>query len=311
MIEIQKYSPDLEQNWEIFCKDVNAHFQFTRKFLNYHLPETFEDFSVLLKIKGKIEGVFPAAKIKNSIVSHPGLGFGGLVTRENVLPGDFENLFKKTINHFREMEIQEIKIKSKPIHYNKGFDAIEEYFLRDNNFQIDEYELNSIIYLENAPKYSERKRRNIKKFHGSINLEHPKALPEFYKCLSQVLEARYNVKPTHTLENLIYLFDSFSENISLVSARINDMIVAGAVIFKFGRTWNTQYLASNSIGREFGALDAVIDSIITEAKAQSIKMLILGRSTDKTGTLNESLLKYKLEFGAIPIVRNTYKSTFK
>ena len=226
---------------------------------------------------------------------------------DEITPKMLELVLAQVVRYYKMRECEQLIIKHKPLFYNKGMEGIEEYFMKTLGFRVQDHELNSIIDLGEERIFNNRKRRNIRKFKGSIDFEALDSLADVYSIIVSVLETRHNVRPTHTLDELQYLVNSFPDQIAIVAARLEGEIVAASIVFKYGFAWHTQYLASGELGRKHGALDAVIDYIMTQGQRNGARYLSLGSSTENGGAvLNESLLQYKREFGSLSVPRNTY-----
>ena len=307
MIRIIEYSREHEKIWDEYCIRNQALFQFTRKFLNYHPENKFKDSSIILLEEDQVIGLFPAAITDDRVFSHPGLGYGGLVVSENTSTKMFGTLLGEVVRHFESTDCKELVIKHKPFFYNSGIDAIEEYFLNNGGFKLHAYELNSLLDLRQEWRMSSRKKRNIKKFRGSVDIEDSDSIAEVYSLIVNVLEKHHSVTPTHSLEELRYLVESFPDEIAIYCARLDGVIVAASIVFEYGDVWHTQYVASGDLGRQFGALDALIFHVMKLGRDKEVRYLSFGSSTEKSGEiLNESLFQYKREFGCIPVLRNTY-----
>ena len=124
-------------------------------------------------------------------------------------------------------------------------------------------------------------------------------LDEFHSVLETVLLSRHGGKPVHTLEELRLLRSRFRELIKGRTAGRNGSVSAGAIVYVYGTTWHTQYLAVSDEGRELCALDFLIDAVIDEARKSEATYFSFGASTEKAGTvLNSGLLWQKESFGA-------------
>ena len=84
-------------------------------------------------------------------------------------------------------------------------------------------------------------------------------------------------------------------------------MVAGVLLFIYDNMVHTQYMASSEYGRENGALDLLIASIIEEYR-DSKKYLDFGISTEDGGlVLNNGLISQKEGFGGRSITYDFYE----
>ncbi|WP_253688010.1 hypothetical protein [Treponema sp. OMZ 792] len=84
MFKIIRYDSSYESLWDDFVlnKSVNGIFLQSRKFLNYHPKERFEDCSLLILIKNNLAAVIPACKDPKDVscfFSHKGSTYGGII----------------------------------------------------------------------------------------------------------------------------------------------------------------------------------------------------------------------------------------
>ena len=87
-------------------------------------------------------------------------------------------------------------------------------------------------------------------------------------------------------------------NISLYTATIDQYVVAGLVIYKCRQTIHVQYIASNEIGKEVGAIDAIVHYLIDKIFGE-YEWFDFGISTlPKTGGFSIKVYHQKELFGA-------------
>lgn len=103
-----------------------------------------------------------------------------------------------------------------------------------------------------------------------------------------------------------YLAEKFPDNIKLYVGEKGGNILAGAVIFENKHIVHVQYMANSDEGRETGALDAVIDNLITNIYKDRM-YLDFGMSNEDGGWfLNEGLIGQKEGFGGRSITYDFY-----
>ena len=73
--------------WNTFISTAkNATFLFHRDFMEYH-SDRFQDYSLLVFDEKKLVAVLPANRVENTVYSHQGLTYGGLVYGEKLVLG--------------------------------------------------------------------------------------------------------------------------------------------------------------------------------------------------------------------------------
>jgi len=299
--------------WDDFCsKSPNSTFLHTRNFLSYH-KNRFQDRSIILENEGQIIGLMPAAQHllhKDIVVSHPGITYGGIV-HVGALKGEAMiealNLIKR---FFYESGYQRLQYKAIPFIYHQSPLQDDLYALQRLGATRYRCDLSSCIDLMSRMKVSDRRRRALKKalksgmeIDSGIN-----CAADLWGVLTENLRDKHGTNPTHTLDEIILLAQRFPEQIKFVIARNNGIAVAGVVLFCIGHVIHAQYIASNSLGQEFSALDMVFEKCISEAADQDARYFDFGISTEAEGRfLNEGLHRFKSEFGSGGVVHEFYE----
>ncbi len=120
------------------------------------------------------------------------------------------------------------------------------------------------------------------------------------------MRERHGVAPVHTATETEYLQSTFPENIRLFVAAKEGRMVAGSLVYVTPLVAHTQYLANSEEGRSCGALDYVVDKLISEVYPEK-RYFDFGISTEDGGRiLNEGLAAQKQEYGARGVVYNEY-----
>ena len=89
---------------------------FYRDYMDYH-SNRFEDFSILIYKNKSLVGLIPANRSKNTIYSHQGLTYGGLLLENN-----FNAIFSKELmavvkKFYKDNGIVDFQLKSYPSSY--------------------------------------------------------------------------------------------------------------------------------------------------------------------------------------------------
>ena len=306
MIDIIPYTQDKFDDWDSFIlKSRAANFLYMRDYLEHHKTK-FQDSSIFLTRKDKIVGIFPAAIIERKVISHPGITYGGLVISKEMHASDTLTAFDKIIDFYSKRGVDELIYKVKPqiySDYSSQSDIYALFLLKAKMFRRD---LSSVVNMEDKIKLSKGKIWSINKSkkNGVSKIKSLDIKP-FYEMLKQNLE-KYSAHPTHSMSELEDLLRKFPENISLYVAVLDGKVIAGTVVYDFGKTIHTQYLASTEDGRILGALDHTIHFLQTVIYAEK-KYFSFGISTECDGTiLNKGLLGYKESFGSTGLTHDFY-----
>jgi len=313
MIEIIRYSPDLKGIWDNFVsKAKNHHFIFYRDYMEYH-SDRFQDHSLLLFKKGKLVGLLPANKDKDTLISHGGLTFGGILSNEKMTTPLMLKIFNELLNYLKKNNFSEFIYKAIPYIYYSIPAEEDRYALFINNAELYRRDITSAIYLKNKINYLYGRKYNIKKIKKE-NLEVSRSLEfdKYMEIVKDLLYKKYKASPVHTSEEIKKLAAKFPENIKLFTAKNEiDEILGGVIIYENPKIAHCQYIAATEEGKKKGAIDIIIDYLINEYYKDK-DYFDFGTSNGKDGKyLNEGLIKYKESFGAKGVVHDFYRLKLK
>ena len=168
-------------------------------------------------------------------------------------------------------------------------------------------EISSTICLDNRPNFSELRRRCVKKAEkAGIDVRECDDFSAFWQILSTNLKCKYGVSPVHSLEEILLLKHRFPKQIRLFLAFLDDVPLAGTVIFDTPQVLHSQYIAASPQGKDIGALDSIFAHIIGNCHG-SHRFFDFGKSTEQHGKyLNSSLIFQKEGFGGRAVCYDTY-----
>lgn len=305
---VEKYTAEKSILWNDFNdRSKNGLFFYNRDFLEYH-ANRFLDHSLIIYKKNKVIALFPANEIKEEIISHGGLTFGSLILSFEIKATEVILILKQIKFYYAENKFAKIIYKAIP-HIFHAYPSEEDlYALQIEGANIIRRDISSIIKLANKIDINENKRRLNKKCTIlNIQISENSSVEDYWNLLTEVLK-KYETKPVHSLQEIKFLMNRFPDNIKLYEARSEQRILAGVVIFDFGRVVHTQYLGASDEGRKLGALDFINTFLIEKYKDR--KYYSFGISTENQGrTLNEGLIQQKENMGARGIVLDYYEIT--
>ncbi|MFV7759046.1 hypothetical protein ACNPKZ_00645 [Shewanella algae] len=306
---IKKYSDECKVVWDEFVSlSKTQHFFFFREYLNYH-KSRFEDHSLMFyDEKGTLLALLPANRDGNLLISHQGLTFGGLLIKPSTKQVDVIKIFQSILDYMEHNSIGRFLYKKCPQIYCSMPNDEDLYALFKLRASLVRRDVSSAIKVGNQIKYSKGRKWIIKK-SKSFNLVYNETedLNQFWSRLSEVLEKYHGAKPVHSLEEIDFLQKKFPNNIKFYSAQVENECLAGAVIFDTGITVHTQYLFNTDQGREFGALDGLLDYLV-KSRYKDKEYFDFGTSNEQQGRyLNEGLIGQKEGFGARAIVHDFYE----
>ena len=310
-MKLIQFKDGLEETWENFCKNsLQDTFLVERRFLKYH-KNRFSDKSLLIYDKEKLVAIFPAAECNqtsNTIVSHPGITFGGLLHDGQIRGSDFENIYHEIGNHFSR-DYQKLIVKPIPIIYQTKPNDDESFGLFRVGAKKTKFNLGSAIDLTREFKISSRRRRGLNKSLKSeiaigFGVEH---LKDYWEILEKNLQEKFGTSPTHSFKEILELFKKFPNNIKLTVALSGQKVICGVVTFSGKNIEHAQYIASNTESNKIGGLDFVFQNLIESTSRHGKRWFDFGTSNlDHNSQLNDGLYRFKSEFGGGGIAYEEY-----
>jgi len=313
-IYIRRYTADDAEAWDKLVEESwNGTFLHTRRFLSYH-GDRFQDASFVIEDENKrIVGVFPAAidpAMKERIVSHPGITYGGVVHNGSLHGIRMIEVLKSICEACRQLGFQVLRYKAVPHIYHRIPASDDLYALSCLPARRYRCDLAATVDLANRPPLASRRRRSLgkAKHRGVCVGQGACYLEPFWAILEEHLYSRYGVAPVHELREIRFLQSLFPQNIECVVGTLDGAVVAGMVIFQTHQLAHCQYSAASQKGYEVCATDLVADHCIANAMAAGKRYFDFGVSTDREGTcFNEGLYQFKIEFGAGGVVYEFYE----
>ncbi len=328
--KIVKYNEQYKKEWDFFVniESINGTFLHTRNFLNYHPKGRFIDNSYMIyDRKGKLAAVIPACLVikneKKVLCSHKGSTFGGIViNKKNYRVEKIISIVEIIEKQAIKEEIDEIEYKVTSSVYSIEPDSLFEYIFFNKGYK--EYkELNLLVnysnYNDNIIKnLSKGKKYSVSKSEKAgckfIQLDSKNEIIEFYNILCNNLN-KYNVKPVHTVDELIEFKDFRLKNgCSFFGIELNQKIVAGAMMFYFNKVnvAHTQYLCALPEYDGLSPMSFLYYSLIKEMKIRGYKKLTWGIVTEEQGKyLNMGLANSKEAFGGEYSINRIYSKILK
>lgn len=308
-MEIRRYRREDKELWNSFVsKARNATFLFDRNYMDYH-ADRFDDNSFMFYHKGKLKAVLPANVAGDTLYSHQGLTYGGLLLDKKATVEDVLECFDSLNSWLRENGISKVVYKALPWIYQQYPSEEDLYALTWKcKAQLISRNIASTIVIDNKLKFAESRKSGIRKAL-SLNIEVGESndVDGFWHVLEDNLGNRYNAKPVHTSSEMKLLMSRFPNNIRLYVAKMNGEIVGGTLIYVTPQVVHTQYISASVEGKKHGALDLLFDYIINKVYA-NCRYFDFGKSTEQGGAyLNEPLIFQKEGFGGRGVCYDWYQ----
>jgi len=132
------------------------------------------------------------------------------------------------------------------------------------------------------------------------------AYEDFYQILQKNLKMRHNVRPTHTVEELLTLKRLFPDRIHLVAAFLEDRMIAGVVLFYCNRRTNLAfYISHNEEYQQYRPVNLLFYHIFQDSIREGFSWFDFGIFTVNMEP-NWGLGHFKEGFGAQGVFRDTF-----
>lgn len=311
MIEIKQYNLDDATKWNEFVSiSRQGTFLFNRNYMDYH-SDRFTDCSFLVMEKGRISAALPANRKGDTLYSHQGLTYGGLLTTERMTAEKVCNIFSELNILLKEMGIKQVVYKAIPWIFHR-IPAEEDLYALTNicHAQLISRDISSSFNLHDVRKFTESRRSGIRKAaRNGILVSESQDLAAFWNILNNNLTAKYDASPVHSLAELQLLMGRFAKEIKLYMATTtNGEPLGGTLIYETPNVVHTQYISASPDGKAMGALDLLFDYIINKVYKRRNGYFDFGKSTEASGTvLNQQLIHQKEGFGGRGVCYDTYE----
>jgi hypothetical protein len=316
-IRIRPYAASDEGEWDRLVNiSHNGTFLHTRRFLAYH-GDRFEDASLVIEdANGRLLGVFPAAldpAEPAQAVSHPGITYGGIVHAGGIRGGQMLKSLEQICCLYKQRGLQGLTYKAVPHIYHRIPAQDDLYALFRLGARRYRSDLAAALDLEHRAELTKGRRWALKKATSS-GLEvtiGPRYLAGFWEVLEENLWTRHSAKPVHTLEEIERLSVMFPDAVVCIVGTLDNIVVAGVVLFVTPATAHTQYVGASDLGRANCAIDLVLAECLSRAQDWGVRYFDFGTSNEHYGTvLNEGLYDFKTSFGAGGVVHEFYSLSF-
>lgn len=308
-ITIRRYQSTDRSLWNAFLTNAkNATFLFHRDFMEYH-NDRFEDYSLIIESDGKWITVLPANRSEDSLISHQGLTYGGLIISEKVKLSNVLQIFQELLNYLHERGIMTIKIKCLPTIYAHYFADELQYLLFLVQARLTRRDALAVIDLSKPIVLSKDRKEGIKRgVKNKLEIREENDFDLFWNTiLIPNLEQKHQAKPVHSLEEIKFLKSKFPLNIRQFNVYYKNTIVAGTTIFETDLVAHSQYISANIDKNELGSLDFLHEYLITNVFNHK-SYFDFGISNENEGkNINKGLSYWKESFGANTVVQDFYE----
>ena len=309
MFEIRRYAPEYADEWNQFvAESKNGVFLFDRKYMDYH-ADRFCDHSLMFYSDGRLLAVLPAHLSGDTLCSHNGLTYGGLVMSSRLTVVQTMHLFREMNEYLRSQGIRHVSYKAIPWIYHRLSAEEDLYALyHECHARIVARDFATNIYLSAGLRWERVRRRGIVRAQiAGVVVERSDHYEAFWQVLADNLMNKYGVKPVHSLQEIELLHGRFPQNIQLYQAVREGKVLGGVVLYISSQVVHAQYSSASPEGKKLGVIDLLYDQIFKDYR--DYPYFDFGRSTehpDGSG-LNENLVFQKEGYGGRGLCYDIYE----
>ena len=310
MFEIRRYTAERADEWNAFvAASKNGTFLFDRRYMDYH-GDRFEDCSLMVYFKSRLYALLPANRLDDTLYSHQGLTYGGLVMSDSSTTALVRELFREMNDWLREAGVRKVVYKHVPWIY-ASLPAEEDLFALANvcRASLSSRDVGSVVMLNRRLKFSTLRSRCVKKaLKAGVEIRESQDCSEFWPLLEANLKAKYDARPVHSLGEIALLRSRFPRQIRLFVACREGRVIGGTLLYICARTVKTQYISANEEGRRVGALDLLFTTLMDKCTENGAQFFDFGTSNrPDNNDLNDSLIFQKEGFGGRAVCYDTYE----
>ena len=277
--------------------------------MEYH-QDRFEDFSLLIFDENQqLMAILPANKVDNTLFSHQGLTYGGILLDEKIKLSDCISITKSVFEYLSAFGFKKLIFKEVPTIYHQLPSDELQYLMFVLQGNLVRRDVLSVLDLKSQFVFSRDRKNGIKRgLKNNLIVKEEADFKSFWnEILIPNLALKHQAKPVHTLEEIQYLYSKFPNNIRQFNVYQNDKIVAGTTVFESKLVAHSQYISGNSDKNELGSLDFLHDYLISNVFKDK-KYFDFGISNENQGkNINEGLMYWKESFGARSITQDFYE----
>ncbi len=316
-MEIIEYTEKWKDKWDNFVLESNNGTIFhMQKFFDYHPEGKFTFNHLIFLDKGNIVALLPGSRIGSLYESPIGSSYGSIVTKDVKFAYAME-IVSALLEYGKKTGIKEFLLTSAPRVYEKHPNENLDFAMLWQGFNYDLHYISSAIKLspdeDIISRFQPTVRRNIRRAlkNPDIRIELNDRYDEFHPILVDN-KARHDIKPTHSLEDLLKLKKLLPENILLFMVYYKDEPIAASNVFVCNK--QVALCFYNMLKYEYENLKPihrVMYEVVKWATENGYQYVDIGVSQDTKAdnpmTPSVSLIDFKEKFDAKTVMRNTLK----
>jgi len=314
-MEIIKYSEDWKEKWDKFVDESNNGTLFhLQKFFDYHAKDKFNFNHLIFVEKNEIVALLPGSLRGTKFESPIGASYGSIVTKDIKFEKALE-IVSTLLIYAKDNGITEFELTAAPVVYENKPNQNLDFAMLWLGFKYSLHYISSAIKLNKdediISRFQPTVRRNIRKtFRDSdIRVEINERYNQFYPILLSN-KARHNVKPTHSLEELISLKELLPNHLKLFMLYYKDIPIAGSSMFFVNKTCALCFYNMLDYNYEhLKPIHRIMYEVVKYSTDNGYSYVDIGVSQDTKAenpmTPSMGLIDFKEKFDAKTVMRNT------
>ena len=310
MFDLIPYSPARCSEWNTFvAQSKNGAFLFDRGYMDYH-ADRFADASLMCYLEGTLFALLPANRVGETLCSHQGLTYGGLVMNEATTTAKVCQLFDELNAYWKKQGVGRVVYKPVPHVYHR-VPAEEDLYaiVLKSKAALVGRDVSSVITFSHLLKWKRDRHYAANKARtNGITVRQTDDFEAFWHILSDNLMEKFGTRPVHTLDEMLLLKSRFPDNIQLWAAfSAEGEMLAGTVLYLSRDVVRAQYISASPSGKRLHAVDGLYDRLIHDVFSD-FRLFDLGTSNmPHSSDLHDSLIYQKEGFGARAVCFDTYE----
>lgn len=301
----------------------------TQQFLTYHNEGKFQFHHLLFYDGKRLVALLAGGFRENGKIYDSPLGssYGSFVT-EDISAHTALAIVEAFEKYIQEKGVEEVYLTSAPVIYQPVLTQNLDFALLYRGFAYQRHYISHAIELRNGilpfDRFQPKARnyiRRITRDHAEVRVEEvPKSdirrgLEDIYPILL-VNKAKFGVKPTHTLEDLVKLYELLPDLMKLFIVKVNGEAVAGSLIFIANpRVAVVFYLMLRYDFDKYKPIYLLMDKVTRWAQENNYSFVDIGVSQDTSDanpmTPSLSLIRFKEKFDSRGVLRSTMWKSYK
>ncbi|MGA7243270.1 MAG: GNAT family N-acetyltransferase [Terracidiphilus sp.] len=307
-IRVELYESRHKTCWDEFVRQSkNGVFMFYRDYLEYH-ADRFNDFSLLFFQNDRLIALMPGNRVDDTVVSHGGLTFGGIVSDSQMTTPLMLRVFAELVDDLRARDIRKLIYKATPHMYHILPAEEDLYALFVHNARLVRRDVATTVIAGRKLPLARSRRKILKRAQSQgLKVVRSSDYDRFMSIARDNLQMRHGVLPVHTAAEMQLLESRFPENIKLFTVEQNGEMLGGLIIYESQMVAHGQYRNATAEGLRLGALDLVMDVLLSDVYTGK-PYRDFGISTTENGrTLNAGLIQNKESYGGRAMVYDFYE----